>query len=366
MIRHIIFKVVGKCNLDCPYCYYMTDLDSKWSKRFDPSNFDSLFSNISKYTDNLRISWHGGEPLLVGIDFFDEALSQAKIHGVKLRNSIQTNGILVDQEWCDFFKENDFHVGVSIDGPELLHNRERPTKSKTGKSSYQGAFDAINLLNANKVKTGTLTVVHPGEDGGLIFDHLLSLGIKSMDFLLPITASPTNQEHLEGCAKYLLDAFERWTQLGDSKVKVRYFENIMKSVMGAPPKQCILTNRCSPYITVEPNGDVGMCENIRMVNSDFYETGLNILSSSLYEIESAVDSKLATSGFNTLGAECSKCDYVKACQGGCPVARYDGALGFQQPSSYCELYKTIIFHVYNYVNAQMPRSGNSSLAIEVT
>ncbi len=365
MIKHIIFKVVGKCNLECPYCYYMTDLSSKWEKRFDPAGFKEMFSKLADYTDSIRVSWHGGEPLLAGTDFFETAIREAAHHGVNIRHSIQTNGLLVNDKWCSFFKEHDFNVGVSIDGPEKLHNRERPKKSSSGLSSYQGAKNAIDLLNQHGVRSGTLTVVHPNESGKEVFEHLLGLGVKSMDFLLPISSSRVDIKELEGCAKYLIEIFDRWVEIGDSSIKIRYFENIMKSVMGAPPKQCILTNKCNPYITIEPNGDIGVCENIRMVNSDLYETGLNIHQHEFNAIENELDKKLSNSGFNRLGSECIDCDFVNACRGGCPVARYDGLLGFNQPSHYCLLYKTIIFHVFKYVHSQLPSSGNSSLAIEV-
>lgn len=126
MIRHIIFKVVGKCNLACPYCYYMKSLDEKWNKKFSPSRLEEIFRKISESTDKIKVSWHGGEPTLVGIDFYKSATEAARKARVKVRHSIQTNGLLINDEWCSFFKENDFHVGVSIDGPPDLHNKLRP------------------------------------------------------------------------------------------------------------------------------------------------------------------------------------------------------------------------------------------------
>lgn len=97
-----------------------------------------------------------------------------------------------------------------------------------------------------------------------------------------------------------------------------------------------------------------MCENIRTVSQDFYETGVNIFQSSMKDIENRIESKLSSSGFNELGSICVKCDYVNACKGGCPVARHKGGLMFDHPSVYCELYKTLIYRIHQFLESQMP------------
>ena len=102
MIRHIIFKVVGACNLACPFCYYMENITPEWERKFETSRLDAFFESYSRYDTQLRISWHGGEPLLAGRAFFQDAIDSAARHGIELRSSLQTNGVLMDDAWADF------------------------------------------------------------------------------------------------------------------------------------------------------------------------------------------------------------------------------------------------------------------------
>ena len=322
--------------------------------------FSKFFEKYSKYNNEIKISWHGGEPLLVGLNVFKEILNIASKYKIKVRSSIQSNGILLNEEWADFFLKNDFHVGISIDGLPNYHNKMRPPRNKRKNSvkSYDGALKAINLLKRKRVRFGTLTVISPSQDGTDIFRHLLEIGVENMDFLLPIISTKKDAYFVEGCAKYLLDILEDWLTLGDSKIKIRYFENIIKAIIGGKAKQCILSNSCSKYITIEPNGDIGFCENTRVIGDDFYNTGMNILNNSFSEIDTYTNRRLKSIKYNTLGEECKDCNYVTVCNGGCPVARFSDSGRFNNRSVYCELYKTVIYRIYREIMNESNESVN--------
>ncbi len=365
MIRHVIFKVISKCNLDCPYCYYITDLEDKWQKRFPIDRLDEFFARYSEYNNDLRVSWHGGEPLLARIDFFQAAIEAAERNYVAIRHSIQTNGMLVDDQWVDFFNRHQFHVGVSIDGPAEIHDRERPTKSKKGPTSHQGAVQAIERLARANGRFGTLTVAHPWADGREVYEHLRGLGVRHMDFLLPIVSEEQTEGFVAGCAQFLLDVFDAWTEENDDGISIRYFTNILRALMGGNAKQCILNNRCDRYITLEPNGDIGLCENIRMVDIDLYQTGKNVFVNSFADIEKEVNRRLLAVHFNNLGEECRNCEYMPVCRGGCPVARHAGDLHFDQPSVYCKLYKTVLYRLNTYVRQEFELARDHAAADSV-
>lgn len=354
MIRHIIFKAVGLCNLACPFCYYMENLESDWERKFDPNRLDDFFASYRRYHSKLRVSWHGGEPLLAGLDFFQNAVDSAARHGVEMRSSIQTNGVLMDEQWAEFFKRNDFNVGVSIDGPALVQNAMRPAKSAALGTSYEGAVRALDLLQRHEVRHGTLTVIHPSLDGAEVFRHLVDdLGVRDMDFLLPIVGEAQPPDTVAGCRDYLLGVLGAWLARDDSAIVVRYFTNILRALVGGEAKQCILNNDCSHFITVEPNGDVGLCENIRVSDMALYQTGLNVHRNGFDEIERTLRSRLDQCGFNDLGEICRSCDFVRVCQGGCPVGRYDGAGGFGRPGVYCDVYQSVITEIRDYVVEQI-------------
>lgn len=349
MIKNIVFKTIGECNLKCPYCLYMNDLNINWQTKFNPQDLQNVFSKIAKFSKEFSITWHGGEPLLMGIEFYESALREARNHKVKLTNSIQTNGILVDAEWCGFLKKNEFSVGVSIDGNEKSHNKYRPLKIESNTTSYKSAVNAIHLLQRYSIPFGTLTVINSEDNGQEVFEHLLSLGVKEMDFLLPISPQKIEKTKLDKYIKYLISIFDRWFELDDSTINIRYFKGIISSLLGGKANLCTLNNNCNSHITIEPNGDVGMCDVMRLVEKKYYETDLNILTNTIFEIENKVNENIKLNKNNILPNSCDRCNYQRICRGGCPSARYNELDALSETSSYCKLYKSLINHIYKTI-----------------
>ncbi|HAG42207.1 MAG TPA: hypothetical protein DCL31_00905 [Clostridium sp.] len=355
MIKHIIFKVTGNCNLSCDYCYYINDLSNEWKVNSNINILKEVFEKYRNYNNHLKISWHGGEPLLIGIDFFREAMKLAKTNKIKLTNSVQTNGILLNEEWCDFFLENNFSVGISIDGPQELHDKDR--KMKNGLGSYQGAVNAIKLLQSKKIPYGILSVCSPTFNGKHVFNHFVELGIKNMDFLLPIITKESlinDRYFISKCTKYFLDILDEWIALDDPSIKIRYFRNLIYPLLGDKARECILNNSCNDFITIEPNGDVGLCENTRIINKDFYKSNLNICRNNFKEIEEYINNKINKCSYNKLCQACVDCKWLDICNGGYPVSRYDSLNDFNNTSAYCKLYKRIIAKMENYIERNIP------------
>lgn len=352
MINYFIIKVAGVCNLSCDYCYYMNH------RHFQrPATMDRRFINLfyRKLADYIRangirkvtLTWHGGEPLLVGKSLFSEVLLLQSAYfstDVKIVNLIQTNGTLVDKDWIELFEKFDFSVGVSIDGPRKLHDRLRRYPDLSG--SYDAVTGCINDLLQSDVRVGSLTVINPSADGAEVFDHHVALGLRKMGFNLPIIskwdATRTEGFSTAGCADYVLRVFNRWLDLDDPKIDVRSLRSMIAVMVGARSGLCQTSNSCGRFVTIEPDGAVGLCENLRVITErDVYGTGLNLNRASLFDVERRVGELFETLAINQSAQECADCYYEPVCNGGCPVHRWTPDRQFGQPSLFCEYYKRL-------------------------
>ena len=363
-------KVTGKCNLGCDYCYYMTDLAAPFRKRVKQ---ETIFQVYQKYADYARenalkqvtFCWHGGEPTLLGKDFFRSILAKQSDYfngDIQVRNLIQSNGTLLDDEWAELFNHHNFSVGISIDGSPNSHDRARSYHN--GHGSYADVIDSLNVLTKNKVQFGVITVIDPNMSGHDVFMHHYSLGIRSMDFLLPVLTQDSfhqlyDQDAVSKFARFMCELFDAWMEKDDPEVSISGLENLTRLIAGGKSNHCNTANKCDQYITIEPNGDVGICEDARVIQnkninaidslSEFYLTKTNINTHSFIEIEKAVGIKFAAHEYNSRGDICSTCLVKDICNSGCSVHRYRSVENnFQNPSFFCELYKTVIKHIADF------------------
>ncbi len=375
MITYLIVKLIGKCNLGCNYCYYMNDLANDFRTRIALETAVHMYERFSAYARAMSLptvafSWHGGEPTLVGKEFFQNLLEEQRRHfdpDIRVNNQIQTNGTLVDEQWAELFSIHNFSVGVSIDGSPENHDRNRYYHNKNG--SYDRVVQCINLLRSYGVRFGTITVIDPSLNGSDVFDHHYRLGIRKMDFNLPIVpyANFLKQHGLTGAsafAKFMRDVLDAWLEKDDPEVEIRNLVSLMRLIIGASPIHCHSTNQCDRYLTIESNGDVGLCENLRVIDkrnsqiipigglSEIYNTRMNVNKHTFFEIESAIRDKFNKYHFNKRGDICNACDVKDVCNSGCPVHRFREGEGFQNPSFFCEYYKLLIGHISQRLNRE--------------
>lgn len=343
MIKHIILKATGECNLSCNYCYYENNIIPQWKQKFELSLLENLFSKLKSYNRNVAISWHGGEPLLNGIKYFDDALVLAKKNDLLLTNSLQTNGTLLNSEWAVFFKRNNFSIGVSIDGNEY-HNF---LAGRFGRSNslYKKVIEGVSVLQGEEVKYGVLCVANSRFEGKEVFEHFLDMGIKNMDFLIPISTQQVPDVEIEGLIRYYTSIFDIWFKNDDKEISIRLFEDILLLILGGKSQNCLFKNSCNRFITIEPNGDIGMCENTRVISIEEYLLGLNIEHNTLIEADSVLNNMYEE--IKILPLECNDCSFMPMCNGGCPVGRKNG--NYQNINVYCMLYKALFSHILNKV-----------------
>ncbi len=344
-------KPVGAlCNLNCAYCYYLDK-----SGLFDnsrPKMSDSLLElYIRQYieaneVDVVTFNWHGGEPLVAGIDFFHRAvgLQRKYADGKRIENTIQTNGTLITEEWCDFFYKNNFLVGVSIDGPRDIHDAFR--RDNGGVSTFDRVVAAIEKMKRLGVEFNTLSTVNRLSEGrgGEVYRFLCSLGSRYMQFL-PVAefAMPEVSVSAKGFGEFMCGVFDEWVARDVGRRYVQLFDAALAAWTGYAPTVCVFSETCGNVPVVEHNGDVYSCDHF--VRPE-YKIG-NITDGNLAEMfASHAQFRFSIAKRNTLPRECLRCRWNFVCRGECPKHRFavstDGEAGM---NSLCEGYKLFFNHV---------------------
>ncbi len=361
------------CNLDCHYCYYLDKALQYGGKQAVMSD-ELLETYVRQYIEandvpEVLFCWHGGEPLLLSIDFYRKAIEfQKKYAGdKKISNTLQTNGMLLNEEWCQLFAENDFLIGVSMDGPKDIHDTFRLTKNQ--EPTFDKVMAGINLMKKMGVEFNTLSVVnHLCEGRGAeIYRFFKSIGSKYMQFLpavehvvdkegyhRPLIVSPETEGariaewsvSARGYGRFLIDIFDQWVINDVGTYYVQMFDATLANTCGVMPGVCSMGETCGDALVVEHNGDVYSCDHFVYPE---YKLG-NIAETHLidiYNTRKRVDFGLAKR--NGLAEECLKCRYYTVCRGECPKHRFDTGEDGYRKSTLCSGLKTYFKHVEPYM-----------------
>jgi len=330
----IFTKPVGdSCNLSCSYCYYHQLNSFK-------KGSDSLISNdllLEKYIrqhlkattdDTVFFSWHGGEPTLAGLAFYRKVVSLQKKYlpaGKKLLNGIQTNGTLLNKEWCSFLASENFIVGISIDGPEDLHNRYRVTNK--GEQSFQNVLNGYKLLNDYGIPVEILCVVNSANvaEPLRVYRYFRNLGARFITFLplverLQKSGLVTERTvAAEDFGHFLIAVFDEWIEHDIGKIKVQVFEEAFRSAFDSEHTLCIFKQNCGGVPVIESNGNFYSCDHF--VNEKYYIG--NIHEHSVTELlDSEKQLAFGRAKSETLPEYCKKCELLTMCNGECPKNRF--------------------------------------------
>ncbi|MCQ2173801.1 MAG: anaerobic sulfatase maturase [Bacteroidales bacterium] len=316
------------CNLNCSYCYYL-EKSALYGGREPVMSKDLLETYVRQYieandTDEVSFCWHGGEPLLLGTDFFRTAVSlqQKYAHGKTIRNSLQTNGLRVDEDWCRFFRKNDFLVGISLDGPRDIQDGFR--KTKAGKPTFDSVMAAISLFKRHGVEFNTLSVVNSSCEGrGLEIYRFFrdEVGSRYMQFLPAANKDLPWAVSAAGYGRFLIDIFDEWVKRDVGAYYVQIFDATLAQWCGLNPGLCSVAEVCCDSLTVEHNGDVYPCDHFVLPESRLGNIRENTLRE-IYEMPARFD--FAVSKRESLPPECLKCKFYFACHGECPEHRVNG------------------------------------------
>lgn len=333
----MIAKPVGaQCNMDCAYCYYL-DKRALYNKGQPAMPEDILERFIDQYIgaqtqNNVLFTWHGGEALLRKMDFFHKALSLQQHYGRKytIENSIQTNGSLLTDDWCRFFHDNHFLVGISIDGPLHMHDRYR--RMKNGNSSFYHVMRGVEKLQRFDVEFNVLATVndynvhYPLEcysffkENGFRYIQFTPIVERLNGIPAPYNVTP------DDWGNFLITIFNEWIQHDVASIFVNYFDNALASWTGHPADTCIFAQTCGHSGVIEHNGDVYSCDHF--VNT-WNKLG-NIRTSTLIDMMYSERQLIfGQDKRERLCETCRQCEYLFACHGECPknrIANENGSL----------------------------------------
>ncbi|MBU0732276.1 anaerobic sulfatase maturase [Patescibacteria group bacterium] len=348
----------AECNLSCDYCYFLPKQElCKEVTRMSDETLELYIKQLieAHQTNQVTIAWQGGEPTIIGLEFYKKSVKLAKKYAKvsqKIEYTIQTNGTLLDENWCKFFKQNNFLVGLSLDGPAKYHNRFR--------SSHIQVVASLELLKKHDVEFDILCTVnsanadHPKEiyeyfrdELGVNYYHFIPIVEKNQEF----TVSP------EQYGRFLTEIFDQWIQNDIGKVFVRTFDNALASWVQAPQTACIFAPICGTSLIMMPNGDVYSCDHFV---DDKHLLG-NISENHLSDlVGSAQQRKFGQTKHTSLPSSCQECHYLFACNGGCPKNRWENKLNYL-----CPAYKTFFKHIDKSMQemAELLRQGRAPAGI---
>ena len=343
---NMMFKPIGSlCNLNCAYCYYLDKSDNYDKKSVMP--LDILEKCIKEYfeindTEEIIFDWHGGEPLMLGLGYFENIVRfQNRYKGnKKILNTIQTNGTLLNPDFASFFRNNNFLVGISIDGPQHIHDKYRLDKG--GYPTLNKVLRGIELLHRYGVDFNTMTTINKaGEGKGLeVYDFLKRIGSHYMQFMPVVEyvnlktnkiTSPADEDSKLApwsvdpieYGKFMCEIFDHWVKNDVGRYFVNLFDSTLANYCGMNPGTCAYSETCGANAVVEHNGDVYPCDHFVYPK---YKLG-NVTEMSLYDMVSA--NPMVEFGIdkrNTLPTQCLQCKYYFACHGECPKHRFEKTL----------------------------------------
>jgi uncharacterized protein len=375
---HVVAKPIGPiCNLDCQYCFYLE------KEKLYPSTHrwgmppDVLESFVRQYIETqdapvVSFLWQGGEPTLLGIDYFRHVVDLQRRYagGKQIENAFQTNGVLLDDGWAEFFAQENFLVGLSIDGPPEFNDSYRVDKA--GRPTFDHVMRGLETLKQHQVEFNTLTCVHRqnGDHPKEIYRFLKEVGSRFIQFL-PIVERLAHQPTSDGLLRiapddsapaevapwsvvplqygeFLCTIFDEWVRHDVARYYVQIFDVTLENWMGVTPSLCVFRETCGAALAIEHNGDLYSCDHFVYPR---YKLG-NLMSQELGAlVNSPQQVQFGAAKRDALPRYCRECDVRFACHGECPKHRFtltpDGEPGLNY---LCAGYKRFFHHITPAMN----------------
>lgn len=372
---HLMAKPVSyQCNIACDYCFYLEKEQGTLKPRKATRHMDepTLEAYVRQYIEahpgnEVEFTWQGGEPTLAGMTFYENALrlQQKYARGKRITNSIQTNGVLIDEAWATFLATHHFLVGLSVDGPQWLHDTYRKTRSD--QSVFNKVINAMRLLQEKGVEVNVLAVVnnvtaaHPQA-----IYHFLTRELKAehVQFIPAVEQRPVNEKYgellypqsLSGgtvtswsvsgeqWGAFINNVFDLWVRQDVGRVYVQMFDSALAAWLGEKPSLCVMQSSCGFGLVVEQNGDVFSCDHYVYPE---HRLG-NLKRDSLVKMVNGRQQRKFGMAKTEVSGECMRCPWRFACHGGCPKHRIHKS-GERWHNHLCAGYKAIFSHMDPYM-----------------
>lgn len=385
------------CNLACKYCFYLEKEVLFPEQKIHRMNDEVLESYIRQYceahnTPELLFAWQGGEPTLMGIDFFEKAvrLQRKYAAGRPVGNAFQTNGTLLDNDWCKFLAREDFLIGLSLDGPRHIHDKFRIDRG--GKPTFDRVMKSLKLMKAHRVKFNTLTCVTRQSAPYALetYEFLKNTGSTFLQFIPIIERMPDdaaarlglklavppdllsgdNDDRVtpwtvlpEQYGQFLIDIFDEWVRRDVGNVFVQIFDVMLNAWMGLPPPLCVFAEKCGKAMIIEHNGDLYSCDHFVYPE---YRLG-NLLETPLIDLAaSEQQQKFGNDKYDKLPSSCKTCEVLFACHGECPKHRFVCTPSGEPGLNWlCNGYKRFMHHIDPYMRTMAQLIRNERRAAEI-
>lgn len=314
----------SRCNLNCRYCFY---LEKEQQPMMDDVTLERFISQqiAAQPGPEVIFAWQGGEPTLCGLAFFQRALALQKqyANGKQIHNAFQTNGLLLNDAWCRFFRDNGWLVGISLDGPADLHDALRVNRS--GKPTHHKAINAINLLVKHRVEFNLLVVVNSlnSRQPQRLYRYLRGLGTPFLQFIPLVERDASGHLTAESVSEqawgaFLTDVFDLWVREDIGRVFVQLFDSTLGVWSGYPSQMCAFSETCGHAFALEANGDLYQCDHY--VYPEYYLG--NIHQQTLQALNATPEAvAFGQQKQRGLSAECRDCQVLRFCRGDCPKHR---------------------------------------------
>ncbi|MFV0392345.1 MAG: anaerobic sulfatase-maturation protein [Paludibacteraceae bacterium] len=376
MPTYVMTKPVGaQCNLDCSYCYYLEKEKLYQNRKRWEMSDEVLEKYIESYIQaqpvkEVLFTWHGGETLLRDLTFYRKVIQLQNKYGRgrEITNTLQTNGTLLTDDWCRFFKDNNFLIGISLDGPEHCHDVYR--KSKSGRRTFAYVMRGVEKLQKHGVEFNTLSVINDYNvqfplDVYRFFKEIGSRYMQYSPIVERVSESRTDgltllppDDTLDArlaswtvnpveFGKFYIEIFDEWVRNDVGKYFVQLFDSTLANHVGAQPGVCIYAEKCGHAGVMEFNGDVYSCDHYVFPE---YKLG-NIKHQTLYEMMfQEKQLQFGADKRDKLPSQCLKCDVLKYCNGECPKNRIARTASGEPGLNYlCAGYKAFYRHVKPYM-----------------
>lgn len=339
-----------RCNLSCVYCYVREGASVPKRTRMSQETLIAMTDFFCEKQEDIEFIWHGGEPLLAGIDFYGSVVrAQSKWvnAGRNITNFVQTNAVLVDREWAEFFSRNGFVVGVSLDGTARFHNVTRPFSG--GGPSFDNVMRGITLLRSAGVFNGVICGVtrynhaYPEE----LFNFFISEGIKKLKFSR--IKDIGNRINLGGLVlspeefyNFLIKIFDLWIDLDDPEVEIRDIQSVVNVLLGGRCRECIYLGGCDRFVTVYGDGSVYACDSFPQ-NNNLYFGNIRDIS------PTAPDPPNLLRFHDTImrrRERCSSCEWGYLCRGGCAKDNYSDLTSREPLPEVCAALRMYFGHIF--------------------
>ncbi|MBT5338148.1 radical SAM protein [Candidatus Falkowbacteria bacterium] len=355
IISTVVFKVTEVCNMACPHCFMFSGPDNSFNKKppiISSAMIEKVCQRLTEYVkenkvEQLEVVLHGGEPLILGLEKLDYILTNLnKIPGVGV--SMQTNGTLINDEFIELFNKHKLKVGISLDGGPDVQNK---SKMKSGEDSYNNIVRGLKQLQAKADPAcfrGLLCVIDSKSDPLELYDHFLQLGVKKVDFLLPLRNPHNPFGYNENKSEYfdwLKPIFEKYLAMDDPEVSIRIFDSIIDLLIGSNEPMCSIRHSGLDMLTIDTDGSIQLVDDLRICGDGFVELGLNVQKNKLVDFFDHSKVKALHQSEVNLPEQCVSCDYLNICGSGGHAFRHTGKDTYDAPSIYCRETIQLIEHI---------------------